>query len=316
MGLILRMNLTQAQQEMLSQLRTRYEDREAATITDWVMEKITGWKKLDRIIHKNMPLATEGMQLFRQYTQELLNHRPVQYVLQEAWFAGLKFYVDESVLIPRPETEELVEWVVEEAEAFRRQPGLSSGDHRESATIHFGHPGSDNAGSYSILDVGTGSGCIAIALKHQLPAASIHACDLSEAALSVAKRNALSNHADIQFHQLDFLDSKTWPTLPSIQILVSNPPYIPIQEKAGMAPHVVGFEPHMALFVPDQDPLLFYRTLAQFAGEKLLPGGQLFAEIHEDLAAGVVGQFESTGFQSVVLKKDMQGKDRMVKATR
>jgi release factor glutamine methyltransferase len=300
MGLILRMNLSQAQQEMLSRLHTLYEEREAATITDWVMEKITGWKKLDRIIHKNMPLATEGLQLFQQYTRELLDHRPVQYVLQEAWFAGLKFYVDESVLIPRPETEELVEWVMEEAEGSRQRQG----------------PGKPYPGGYSILDVGTGSGCIAIALKRKLSAARIYACDLSEAALSVARRNAASNQAAIEFHQLDFLDRNTWTSLPSIEVLVSNPPYIPVHEKEGMAPHVVGFEPHLALFVPDQDPLLFYRTLAQFALEKLAPGRQVFAEIHEGLAAGVVGEFESAGFQSVVVRKDMQGKDRMVKATR
>src|ERR1700737_106615 len=129
------MDLQQAQQELLSRLRRLYDDRESATITDWVMEKITGWKKLARIIHKNMPLSAEGLATFHQYARELENHRPVQYVLQEAWFAGLKFYVDESVLIPRPETEELVEWVVEEA-------GNPGGAHREKGAI---------------LDVGTGS---------------------------------------------------------------------------------------------------------------------------------------------------------------
>jgi release factor glutamine methyltransferase len=292
MGLILQMNLQQAQQEMLSQLHTLYEDREAATITDWVMEKITGWKKLDRIIHKNMPLATEGVELFRQYTRELLAHRPVQYVLQEAWFAGLKFYVDESVLIPRPETEELVEWVEEEAGTGPSPQGPS------------------------ILDVGTGSGCIAIALKRRLPGNPVYACDLSEAALAIAKRNAVSNQTDIQFLQLDFLDSSTWTSLPSMQVLVSNPPYIPVREKDSMAPHVVGFEPHLALFVPDQDPLVFYRALAHVGLKKLLPGGQIFAEIHEGLGAEVVREFKEAGFHPVLLKKDMQGKDRMIKATR
>ena len=314
---------------MLSRLHTLYEDREAATITDWVMEKITGWKKLDRIIHKNMPLAAEGLQLFRKYTQELLDHRPVQYVLQEAWFAGLKFYVDESVLIPRPETEELVEWVTEEAEGSRQRQGSSPAGHPESNDSLPGQAGSGNhspgqtrhsdkpyPGYYSILDVGTGSGCIAIALKRRLSPARIYACDLSEAALSVARRNAASNQVAIEFHQLDFLDRNTWTSLPSIEVLVSNPPYIPVHEKESMAPHVVGFEPHLALFVPDQDPLLFYRTLAQFALEKLAPGGQVFAEIHEGLAVEVVGEFESAGLQSVIVKKDMQGKDRMVKATR
>ncbi|HWK04356.1 MAG TPA: peptide chain release factor N(5)-glutamine methyltransferase [Puia sp.] len=296
------MNLQQAQQEMVSQLRTLYEDREAATITDWVMEKITGWKKLDRIIHKNMPLAAEGMEMFRRYTRELLAHRPVQYVLQEAWFAGLKFFVDESVLIPRPETEELVDWVAEEAGSlpFPDQAPVSKAPHR----------------GISILDVGTGSGCIAIALKRRLPGNPVYACDLSEAALAIAQHNAASNKADIQFLQLDFLDSSAWASLPPIQVLVSNPPYIPVREKDSMAPHVVGFEPHLALFVPDQDPLVFYRALAHVGLKKLLPGGQIFAEIHEGLGAEVVREFEEAGFHPVSLKKDMQGKDRMIKATR
>ncbi|HEX9513398.1 MAG TPA: peptide chain release factor N(5)-glutamine methyltransferase [Puia sp.] len=296
------MNLQQAQQEMLSRLRTLYEDREAATITDWVMEKITGWRKLDRIIHKNVPLTAEGLELFRLYIRELLNHRPVQYVLQEAWFAGLKFYVDESVLIPRPETEELVEWVAEEAGSLPLpEQAPASKDPHQGA---------------SILDVGTGSGCIAVALKRRLPGNRAYACDLSEAALAIAKRNAASNQADIQFLRLDFLDRDSWSSLPSIQVLVSNPPYIPLREKDSMAPHVIGFEPHLALFVPNQDPLVFYRALAHFGLEKLLPGGQVFAEIHEGLGAEVVRLFEAAGFHPVVLKKDMMGKDRMIKATR
>jgi len=284
------MDLQQAQQEMLSRLRPLYEDREAAAITDWVMERITGWKKIDRIIHKNMSLSQEGLELFRLYAAELENHRPVQYVLQEAWFAGLKFYVDEHVLIPRPETEELVEWVAGE---LNNLPG-------------------ENA----ILDVGTGSGCIAIALKRQLPEARVYACDLSREALAIAERNAVSNQAPIYFHQLDFLDSSQWDTLPPVQTLVSNPPYIPVREKETMAPHVVGFEPHLALFVDDGNPLIFYRALAHFALKKLSPGGQVFAEIHEGLGEEVKTHFQQAGFHSVILRKDMQGKNRMVKATR
>ncbi|MES1160848.1 MAG: HemK/PrmC family methyltransferase, partial [Bacteroidota bacterium] len=221
------MDLQQAQQELLSRLHPLYEEREAAAITDWVMEKITGWKKIDRIIHKNMSLSREGLDLFRLYAAELENHRPVQYVLQEAWFSGLKFYVDEHVLIPRPETEELVEWVVAELTPL--------------------------PGEHAILDVGTGSGCIAITLKRQLPEARVYACDLSPDALAIAERNAVSNRAPVDFHQLDFLDSSQWNELPPIQTLISNPPYIPVREKETMAPHVVGFEPHLALFVEDED---------------------------------------------------------------
>ena len=286
MGLILRMNLSQAQQEMLSRLHTLYEDREAATITDWVMEKITGWKKLDRIIHKNMPLAAEGLQLFRQYTRELLDHRPVQYVLQEAWFAGLKFYVDESVLIPRPETEELVEWVTEEAKG----------------------------GGYSILDVGTGSGCIAITLSKRLLATHIYACDVSQGALAVADQNADTLDAAIGLIRTDFLDRSQWAALPHVHWLVSNPPYIPLKERNAMAAHVVGAEPALALFVPDDDALIFYRALGEFAGQQMGPGAILFAEVHEGLGGEVRDLLLALGAAEVILRKDLQGKDRMIKA--
>lgn len=302
------MNLQQAQQEMLSRLHTLYDDREAATITDWVMEKITGWKKIDRIIHKHMSLSQEGVKLFHQYAKELESHRPVQYVLQEAWFSGLKFFVDEQVLIPRPETEELVEWVVT---TLTNEPGPT----KMPGNTVISRPVSSIQTS-AILDVGTGSGCIAIALKRQLPDTRVYACDLSSGALAIAQRNAASNQADIHFHQLDFLDSSQWDTLPPVQTLVSNPPYIPIWEKPTMAPHVVGFEPHLALFVEDADPLIFYRALAHFAQKKLSLGGLVFVEVHEGLGNEVVSQFRQAGFHTVVLKKDMQGKDRMVKATR
>jgi release factor glutamine methyltransferase len=168
----------------------------------------------------------------------------------------------------------------------------------------------------SILDIGTGSGCIAIALKRKLRDALVYACDLSPRALAIAERNATANQANIHFRQLNFLDNKEWATLPSVQVLISNPPYIPIREKATMALNVVNFEPHMALFVEDQDPLVFYKALADFAIQQLLPGGQVFAEIHEDLGDEVVQLFQQTGLQSIILKKDMQDKDRLVKATR
>ncbi|HEY4062865.1 MAG TPA: peptide chain release factor N(5)-glutamine methyltransferase [Puia sp.] len=280
------MDWQQAQKELLSRLSTLYEDREAAVITDWVMEQLTGWKKIDRLLHRSEPLPPAAIGQLKKYTEELLRHRPVQYVLQESWFCGMKFYVDERVLIPRPETEELVEWIAAEA--------------RPS----------------SLLDVGTGSGCIAISLKKKLNALTVHACDLSEGALAVARQNATTLDADIRFQQIDFLREEQWQHLPTVDLLVSNPPYIPITEKAGMAPHVVGFEPHLALFVEDNDPLVFYQKLAGFANRKLAPGGSIFVEIHEELSGPVMELFRKNGFPQTIVKKDMQGKDRMIKATR
>jgi release factor glutamine methyltransferase len=280
------MDWQQAQKELLSRLSTLYEDREAAVITDWVMEQLTGWKKIDRLLHRSEPLPPAAIGQLKKYTEELLRHRPIQYVLQESWFCGMKFYVDERVLIPRPETEELVEWIAAEA--------------RPS----------------SLLDVGTGSGCIAISLKKKLNALTVHACDLSEGALAVARQNATTLDADIRFQQIDFLREEQWQHLPTVDLLVSNPPYIPITEKAGMAPHVVGFEPHLALFVEDNDPLVFYQKLAGFANRKLAPGGSIFVEIHEELSGPVMELFRKNGFPQTIVKKDMQGKDRMIKATR
>ncbi len=312
------MHLQQAQQQLLVELKALYHEREAATIADWVMEKVTGLKKIDRILGKNRELAAAEGDLLKKYAAELATHRPVQYVLQESWFFGLRFYVDEHVLIPRPETEELVEWLVEEVASSK--------------------PQAESQAPFTILDVGTGSGCIAIsvavALKKRLRQMSpggaassafiaaplsppvIYACDISAEALAVARRNAATHQTPIEFLQLDFLDPNQRSFLPSVQAIISNPPYIPIGEKPGMAPHVVGFEPHLALFVADNDPLLFYKTLAAFGIDRLQPGGALFVEIHEALAAGVIQLFYTAGFPHVTLKKDMQGRDRMIKATR
>ena len=337
MVLILQMDqpgLQQAQQSLQSQLRTLYDDREAATITDWVMEHVTGLKKIDRILHKKSPLSPDNTVLLKKYTEELLAHRPVQYVLGESWFRGLKFYVDEQVLIPRPETEELVEWVLEEASSrsLRAVPGHHAPP--ESAAIPPHPPGHEvttppefatiptppmdhtaPAPTPTLLDVGTGSGCIAISLKKALPGAEVYACDLSGAALDIAQRNAAAHQTAIHFRQLDFLDPAQWGSLPLVQVLVSNPPYIPLRDKASMAPHVLRFEPHLALFVDNRDPLVFYRALAGFARQKLLPGGSIFVEIHEDLAAATRDLFKEAGFQQVIVRKDMQGKDRMIKAS-
>jgi len=288
------MDWLQAQKSLTTELLPLYGDREAAIITDWVLENLSGWKKIDRILHRSDPLSPETLAAYQRYTQELLSHRPVQYVLHESWFAGMKLYVDENVLIPRPETEELVEWVLADTSSS---------------------PHSSPAGTHTILDVGTGSGCIAIALAKQLLTSEIHACDLSPNALEVARRNATTQNTPVTFHEVDFLNPKTWQTFPPITCLVSNPPYIPQNEKALMATHVTDFEPGQALFVPNDDALLFYRALSRFAREHMPGGSQLFVEIHEEMGEQVHHLFVSAGLNNVTLRQDLQGKDRMVKAT-
>jgi release factor glutamine methyltransferase len=280
------MTLHEAQQQLTKSLYDLYDDREAANIADWVMEHVTGMRKIDRIMHKQSPLAPQRIDQLQQYTRQLLDHRPVQYVLHEAWFCGLPFYVDENVLIPRPETEELVEWIAEDVRSRKY---------------------------FSILDIGTGSGCIPISLKKKLPQAEIYACDVSEQALAVASKNAAAQQTPVHFLEADFLNTATWPTLPAVDVIVSNPPYIPHHNQSTMLQNVLAWEPHLALFVPNEDPLVFYDAIARFAQEKLRPGGSIFVEIHEDLGAQTKALFELKGFAAEV-KKDFQGKDRMVKA--
>ena len=284
------MDLQQAQRQLTTQLSPLYGSREASLIADWVMQHLTGRKRIDRLVHSSEPLSDPLLQQYEKYRDELLAHRPVQYVLHESWFEGMKFYVDEGVLIPRPETEELVEWVAQSITA---------------------------ASPFGILDVGTGSGCIAISLAKKFPALAVHACDISSTALDIARQNALTLDAgqNIRFHLLDFLDSDQWVNLPAIRWLVSNPPYIPLKEKLVMATHVTEAEPSLALFVPDDDPLIFYRSLGNFARQRLAEGGSLFVEIHEEMSAPVTSLFRTIGAKEVVAKKDLQGKDRMIKAT-
>lgn len=262
-------------------LRAVYAPREAASIADLVFESRFGLRRMDRVLRRAEPFT--GQSRLEADLTALLAHRPVQYVLGEAWFDGLPLQVDENVLIPRPETEELVHWIAADAPEGAR-----------------------------ILDIGTGSGCIPIALSRRLPTAELYALDVSPGALQIARGNANKYAAAIGFIQADFLDETTWPGLPDIDVLVSNPPYIAYSEKPTMHDRVLLQEPHLALFVPDDDPLLFYRKIARFAQTR--PNLTLYVEINEALGPRTVALFEAAGLRRVTLKKDMQGKDRMVRA--
>lgn len=273
------MTLQDTMQKLVSRLSAIYEEEEAMNIADLVMEKLTGWNKIDRTIHKETSLPVKQQKQSEKYINELLEHRPVQYVLGEAWFAGMKLYVNESVLIPRPETEELVEWIAE---------------------------------GTKIADIGTGSGCIPLALKNKFPTAEVVACDISKAALEVAAANAKNNQADIQFIQCNILNKNEWDQFPQIDVIVSNPPYIPLKDRNTMRENVLNYEPALALFVPDDDPLLFYRTIADFAIAKKV--NILYFEIHEEQGDNVVQLLKAKGFTAIELRKDMQGKNRMVRA--
>ncbi|BAV08402.1 release factor glutamine methyltransferase [Filimonas lacunae] len=283
------MTVQEAYKRTQEQLAGLYDSREATNIAELVIVHITGLSRTDRLIHGTRSLTHSEANQLTLYTLQLLQSMPLQYVLEEAWFANMPFLVNAHVLIPRPETEELVEWIVQEA-------------------THLPAP--------ALLDIGTGSGCIPIAIKKQLPQAQVHALDISLQALAVARQNAAKLEAAVTFHQADILQPANWTTFPVFDVVVSNPPYIREMEKVAMHSNVLEHEPHLALFVPDRDALLFYRTIAVFAQQHLKAQGLLFFEINEALGEETVQLLAHNGFTQIELKKDMQGKDRMIKAVK
>lgn len=278
------MTATEAYSDLSESLTSIYENREAANIADWVIENITGKKGWERKLDTR-DLTIEELTRFDKYKSELLTNKPVQYVLNEAWFCGMKFYVDENVLVPRPETEELVDIITKD------------------------HP----AGTPMVIDIGSGSGCIPVSIKKKLPGARVVSCDISEGAVNVARKNARDLKADVEFQVLDFLNEINWSALPSADIIVSNPPYIPFDEKELLAKNVVDFEPSVALFVPQDDPLIFYKKILHFAGIHLRNGGKVYLEVHENLA-GYVRDLFAVSADTVEIIKDMYGRERMIRA--
>ena len=271
----------------LVQLQVIYNLNEATKITDWVFEKIAVITRSDIIKNPTKELNPSIINRLNEALTKLLEHKPIQYILEEAWFYNFKLYVNDQVLIPRPETEELVEWLITNRKFQLTDP--------------------------VILDIGTGSGCISIAIKKNLPASIVTAIDCSENALEVAKKNATALGTDVNFLQLDFLDKEQWKQLPSFDIIISNPPYVPEKDKQHMNANVLHYEPATALFVPDNDPLVFYKAIAEFGKTQLNKSGSIYTEIHESLGQAAVVAFQSAGYISEI-KKDMQQKDRMVKA--
>ncbi len=288
----------------VKQLKTIYDEREANNIADWVFENIANSKRIDRIGDKQKTVNNLTIEQLNNALKQLLTHKPVQYVLGQAWFYKMKLFVNEHVLIPRPETEELVEWIVEEIRnkklEIRNKKVLQLTTHHSPLTI---------------LDIGTGSACIAIALKRELQKAELYAIDISNGALLVAKQNAADQKADIIFLQLDFLNEHQWSLLPSFDFIISNPPYIPEKEKSKLAKNVVDYEPAVALFVTDNDPFIFYKKIASFADNHLKEKGKIFVEAHEDYSKDVQKIFEEKNFK-IKIKKDIYGRERMVKAYR
>ncbi len=284
------MTLKAAQQLLRKSLTEIYEAREAANISFIVMQKLTGLDRSGILANGEIELSETESELFDKYIHELVEYRPVQYVLGETWFAGMKFFVDESVLIPRPETEELVDWAV----GWLRKHG--------------------NINGKRVIDIGTGSGCIAVSLKKFFPEAEVCAIDISEAALATARKNAEFHNTEINFSLVDIADTESGSALRDFDLVISNPPYIPLTDQSEMNPNVLRYEPHKALFVYSEDPLQFYRQIADYFISSAKPGAALFFETHEQYANEVMQVLRDKGFHHTELKKDMQGKDRMISA--
>lgn len=272
--------------EFISRLAGLYDAAEAKELARICLMRVLDCNFTYLLSHSPLSLTSEQQVSVNAFLNRLAKGEPVQYIEGDAPFCGLSFKVKPGVLIPRPETAELVDWV--------------KADWQSSANP-------------AILDVGTGSGCIAVSLAHALPNANVSAVDVSDEALGVASENAAANGVEVAFSQIDILSQEP---SGSFNAIVSNPPYICHSEKANMHQNVLDFEPALALFVPDDDPLLFYRRIASLALTHLVGGGMLYFEINERFGAETVKMLQELGFSDVCLRADFFGKDRMVRATR
>jgi release factor glutamine methyltransferase len=278
------MTIPEAYRDLVAQLSAIYAAAEAASIVRIVFEDALGITNFTR----QEALSEQQRVRLRPIATRLQRGEPVQYVLGQADFYGLKLKVDARVLIPRQETEELVHWILEE----------------------------NGAGPCRALDIGTGSGCIPLALKKRRPAWQVEALDLSPAALEVARENARLTGLEVAFWEADILDESGWPALGAFDLIVSNPPYIPPSEARLMPPWVLEHEPHLALFVAEGKPLRFYEAIAAFACTVLRPGGALYFELNEHRADEVRRLLHEKGFAQIELKQDLNGKERMARCRR
>lgn len=270
--------------DFTNELTLNISEDEKQAIGWLVMEKVLNVNRAAIMLNKSVSITSAQTQQLKEIIFRLNAQEPVQYILEQAWFLSRPFYVNRSVLIPRPETEELVQ------EVLKHRP------------------------LKKILDIGTGSGCIPITLKLEHPVAEAYAVDISEPALAVAQQNARTLGAAVHFQTLDILTE----TIPfqHLDVVISNPPYIALKEKMEMERHVVDFEPHLALFVTDENPLIFYNVIAQKSKSVLNDNGILLVEINARFGSEVAAIFTALGYHDVTVLKDLTGKDRMVRATK
>ena len=269
-----------------NELKAHFSPEEISSLTRLILEKEFSIPLADIFTCKFNHLSDAQVKKLGEIIGKLKQAEPIQYILGETDFLGLPFYLDSSVLIPRPETEELVQWVMD----------------------------STNNAPAKILDIGTGSGCIAVTLAKKLPLVEVHAWDISQAALELARKNAERNGARVFFSEKDILQESV--PEEKFDIIVSNPPYVTESEKVGMEENVLRFEPHLALFVPDGNALVFYEKIADFARVALNRGGKLFFEINREKGEQIETLLRQKGFKNIERVKDISGNERMIKAVK
>ena len=317
--------------KFFQELSSLYDEKEIESFFYLILENFHQIKRIDLALNPQMRMNDKQLLHWESILSDLKKQKPIQYILGETEFYGLPFLVNENTLIPRPETEELVELIIKQNSKSEIPPEPKVNGAKLNSKL-------------KILDIGTGSGCIAIALKKDLPNSEVFAIDISEEALETAKKNAQINQVEIHFIQADILKINNLEQLPSsnsqlptsnsqlptsnfqlptsnsqlpttFDIIVSNPPYVRILEKQEINPNVLEYEPHLALFVEDEDALLFYRKIAQLALKSLTPNGKLYFEINQYLGIETLELIKSFGFKNVVLHKDIYGNDRMIEGT-
>jgi len=263
-----------------------YAPSETESLISLILEHVTGYNRLQLHLNQAEQLPEPKIMQIMQFVNRLLNHEPIQYIIGETEFCGLKFTVSPGALIPRAETEELVDWIIR--------------DEGETA--------------WSLLDIGTGSGCIPIAIEKNTRLEIVEGWDISEEALELARQNAARNDSKVKFSIQNIFHPSGIPETARWDVIVSNPPYVLLEESALMEKNVVDYEPHVALFVPDNDPLIFYRAISQFAIVHLQLHGNLYFEINESQGGQVASLLSELGFTDIQLRKDLQGKERMIRA--
>lgn len=279
------MNLKEYRTFFIQELSTVYDVMESENIFHILLEDWSGIRRFDISTNPETGFSDDEIARYNTALERLKKHEPIQYITGVAHFYGLEFSVNPFVLIPRPETEELVDWIIKDFE-FHPNP--------------------------KILDIGTGSGCIPVTLATNLKTAAVSAIDVSEKALEIARKNASANEASVDFILTDILKSENLPE--KYDVIVSNPPYVRNLEKTEIRQNVLEHEPHLALFVEDTDALVFYRKIAELAINHLSENGKLYFEINQYLGEETMGILRNIGFKNVELRKDLQGNDRMIKA--